>query len=221
MLSLADLFDFTAEEANKNAELYIAENPLAYLKIKANRLHAWRISRFEIMKKYLRANSVWLAGGALRTLIEHTQQISDFDLFFKSADHLSVTRAELLADGFVEVFACPKGELFTYKKRDLKVQCIAKHFYLNDTHLVDSFDFTICQAAYDGTSITVAKKMIESVKRKSLYINQITYPVASINRLFKYKQKGYTISEKTLVDLVAQISDGRKFSAEQLQLYVD
>lgn len=195
--------------------------PFYHFAIRAKSLHAWRLSRIQLIEPYLVPNAVWLAGGALRTLISHTEQICDFDLFFKSEEHLEEVKSKLSAAGFKQIFACPKGELFTYKKRDLKVQCVAKHFYLNDIHLIDSFDFTICQAAYDGNVIRLAKNMIKSVKRKILYINQITYPVASINRMFKYKQKGYIIPEKTIADLVTQVSDGRKFSQDQMQLYID
>jgi len=87
--------------------------------------------------------------------------------------------------------------------------------------LIDSFDFTACQAAYDGVSVDIAKRMIKSVKLKRLYVNKITFPVASINRMFKYKQKGYHVSEKTIADMVMEISDGRKFTGDHLQMYID
>jgi len=45
--------------------------------------------------------------------------------------------------------------------------------------------------------------------------------VASINRMFKYKQKGYHVSEKTIADMVMEISDGRKFTGDHLQMYID
>lgn len=189
--------------------------------IPVENLHQWRTSRLEVVKPYLEPNQVWLAGGALRTLIHHTEKISDFDLFFNTKEKLWQVNEKLKEDGFRCVFECPKGELFTYKKRDLKIQCIAKKYYKDSIELVDSFDFTVCQAAYDGVSVDIAKRMIKSVKLKRLYVNKITFPVASINRMFKYKQKGYHVSEKTIADMVMEISDGRKFTGDHLQMYID
>ena len=118
------------------------------------------------------------------------------------------------------MFECPKKELFTYKRRGVKIQCIAKQFYRDALELLDSFDFTVCQATYDGVRVVLTHDMIRSVKSKELAINRITYPVASINRLFKYRERGYKVTEQTLVEMVQQIS-GQQFDDEKLALYID
>lgn len=184
------------------------------------RLNPWRLGRIAWVYDYLEENAVWVAGGALRTMFCPTEAVSDYDLFFRSKAHMNVVRNRLEDDGFRCVFACPKGELFTYKWRSVKVQLIAKRFYSSARDLIESFDFTVCQAAFDGRSVTLTKEMIKSVKTKKLYVNTITYPVASLNRMMKYKEKGYFVGEDVLREIVTQIAD-RRFNDDELVLYVD
>lgn len=75
--------------------------------------------------------SVWLAGGALRTLVDPKETIVDYDLFFKYdvREHQSMdafwhkhltnvteTREALTKLGFKLTFECPEGKMYTYEK---------------------------------------------------------------------------------------------------------
>lgn len=183
-------------------------------------LQPWRLERLFWVRQLLLGNGVWVAGGALRTLFNPCEVISDFDLFFQDSKALDFTQDILEMSGYKLIFECPKGELFTYRYRDVKIQCIAKRFYSDAIDLIDSFDFTICQAAFDGTTLHITKSMIKSAKKKNLYLHKVTYPVATLNRMMKYKEKGYYVLEKTLRDIALQISAGT-FDGEQLALYID
>lgn len=184
------------------------------------KLHPWRYAHLHWVQHLLGGGSVWLAGGALRTMLDPTEPVSDYDLFFKNEEGLRQTRQKIESDGWRLVFKCPKGELFTYKKFGIKLQCVAKRFYHDIEHLLDSFDFTVCQGATDGWHFYTTSSMIKSVKTKRLEVHLITYPVATINRLYKYRQKGYFVPEQTYVDLVMQIAN-RSFDGEELALYID
>lgn len=202
--------------------------------ITLSNLSEWRFAAFEPVSGILQEGETWLAGGALRTLFSEKETIADFDIFFKNKGSLSQAKAGLLASGFKQVFACPRGELFTFfKKHDfdmqnmklhdtagVKVQCIARRFYKDADDLINSFDFTACMAAYDSKTLVLDKRMISSVKTKVLELNHLEYPVASLNRMMKYKEKGYTIPEKTLVSIVKEIT-GKIFNEKQLALYID
>ena len=189
------------------------------IKIPKTNMHKWRSNRWDIISGYL-GNGCVLAGGALRTSIKPNDTLSDYDLFFLSKDKLVETINRFKKDGWEPAFICPNKELYTYKYKDYKVQLIAKLIYNSVEELLASFDFTICQAAFDGEFFYYDKRMIISLKTNTIELNQITYPVATISRLFKYKQKSYKVKATTIRDIVKQISE-RSFTKEQMELYID
>ena len=191
------------------------------------------IHRFKIENLFNRSNAgifpvsafcepgkVWCAGGALRSLINTNEPIADYDMFFSDVVYAEKLHNTLTVAGWKCVFSCPKKELYTFKRKGIKVQLITKRFYSNVEELLYSFDFSVCMAAFDGDTVFMHRSFIKDVRKKNLSINDVTYPVATINRLFKYKNKGYNIKESTLVDLVRSISS-RQFDGDQLQLYID
>lgn len=183
-------------------------------------LHPWRTERLMWVSECLIADRVWLAGGALRTLIRPTDEIADYDLFFKSPTDATIVMDWLKSDGWKLVFECPKKELYTYKRRGVKTQCITKHYYPTVYELLDSFDFTVCQAAIDSKNLYFSRNWLSSIRKQKLMINKVTYPVATINRMMKYRAKGYRVDEHMLIDLVNEISN-RQFEQDQLAMYVD
>lgn len=176
-----------------------------------------------------------IAGGALRTLLDEEDKVKDIDLFFTSQQGIDSTKILLENKDFVQVFACPLGYLFTYilfdedtKKQDgsvqknvlAKVQLITRSLYKDIDAVVTSFDLMPCCVAWDGKQLVFAEKWIRSVRKKMLYLNNLTYPVATLNRINKYKQKGYYASEGFYVDIIKEIQ-GKVFDGEQLALYID
>lgn len=138
---------------------------------------------------------VMVGGGVFRHLVDPTDKICDIDVFFKSLNKLQDTKDVLTNEGFVEVFACPKGELFTYKNEDgFKIQLITKFIYPDIDTLIGSFDITACCAAYDGKNFVAHQRFVFDVLNKRINLNAITYPVATLNRITKYVQKGYALT---------------------------
>lgn len=189
--------------------------------------------RFDV-SKLIEAGAI-VAGGALRSLLDQQDEIKDIDLFFTDQESIECTKRLLENEEYVQVFACPLGYLFTYvlfgedsKKPDggvqknvlAKVQLITREIYLGANHIVSSFDLMPCCAAWDGTHLVFAEDWIKSVRKKMLYLNNLTYPVATLNRVDKYKQKGYYASEGFYVDIIRAIQNG-VFDGEQLALYID
>jgi hypothetical protein len=190
------------------------------ISLTSDNIARWRFFRMDWVHNLIQPNRVWVAGGALRTMVDPTEEVADYDLFFSSAEDAAATINYLKQHGWKLVFECPRGELYTFKVRGIKAQCITKHYYTSAEALLDSFDFTVCQAAYDGQTLTLTKDFIRSVQQKRLILNKVTYPVATINRLMKYKAKGYVVTEKLLVDLVTDIA-GKQFDDNQMALYID
>ena len=173
--------------------------------------------------------NVILGGGALQKLVRTDQEINDYDLFFKNKAALELTKAHFESLGYDLIFECPKGELFTYRKKasifDLigptKVQLISKFFYDGPEDLIDSFDFTATQWAYDGENVHTTVQTIKDTKNKMLRLHKLTFPAATMNRVGKYKHlKGYKVPQDFFVDFLFQMSENQYSERRNLCLYI-
>jgi len=178
-----------------------------------------------------------IAGGSLRTLIDKEDEVCDIDLFFKDEESIANTKKLLEDNEYVCVFQCPLGYLSTYYKFSekivgerfdgspeyevvSKVQLITRDLYIDLEHVVSSFDLMPCCVAMDDERIVFADKWVKSVKKKMLYLNNLTYPVATLNRIDKYKRKGYYASEAFYVNIITTIQSS-SFDGDRMSLYID
>ena len=155
---------------------------------------------------------MWIAGGAIRRAISNQPIDTDVDYFFK--------RRSKPFD-FPEWFESINHECKIVRETDtnttyevrydgtktIKVQAIKINFYDSPKDLLDSFDFTICQFAYDGEDLYCGDYSLHDLGRKRLVINNISYPVASLRRLIKYTQQGYYACQGTMTRFLETISD--------------
>ena len=120
-------------------------------------------------------NESFLAGGALRTVIDNKEEIADFDIFFEEkfpedAPRFVTCESEdgtvynpilppprlleiqkiLEKEKFKLVFECQKGELYSYKKDGVKIQLILSVMG-HPVNVINDFDFGAAAAAFDGT----------------------------------------------------------------------
>jgi hypothetical protein len=178
---------------------------------------------------------VFCAGGACRTMLTG-EPLEDIDLFFYSDAALQYTKTALKFAGAKLVFSCPEGELFTYKFMDMKVQLIAKRFYVGIGELLSSFDFTICRF---GLSLRQFSTLLirgdirpsdfylnvadlKDLQTRTLRIHRVEYPVATLHRITKYMKKGYKPFDQQ--DFYVQLVHAIKavpINEENLALYID
>lgn len=170
----------------------------------------------------LQKELIWLAGGAIRCLFSG-ETIQDYDLFFKNEQVLKQTIEKLDILKAKLVFKCPKGELYTYRINDMKIQLITKRFYESAKELIDTFDFTICQFSFDTETVEIGDNSIHHLIKKELHVNKLEYPVATMNRLVKYSKKGYKHSIACM-EIFEKIQSGvlnNEFNPDNLRLYLD
>ena len=185
--------------------------------LKAKRLDSIR----DVLGLDILSPKVWLAGGALRTLIDHDDIINDYDLFFQNAESLIAVKSKLLTAGFDCIYECPNGYLFTYRKNSVKIQLICEKTYQNIEELLDSFDFTATCAATDGEFVYYSSAFVKDVKKKELRLANLVYPVATLKRIVKYAARGYTI-RKVTVEFVKQVTEKHvPYSEEEMREYID
>ncbi len=146
-------------------------------------------------------NGVWMAGGFLRDSIAGTKP-NDIDIFARDADQLTKFK-EVNLKGAVELFKT--GNLATYEYQGWKVQLISKYFGSMEA-LLDSFDFTICQFAYNGKLYCNPDSLVHLFQKK-LIVHKLEglYVLDSMRRMQKYIQRGFTICNGGLMEFMKAI----------------
>lgn len=131
----------------------------------------------------------WLAGGAVRRLIQKTER-ADIDFFFRSPGQFTEFRA-MVAPFATEPPTETKNNT-TFRLTDgRKVQAIRVRWYPSADAVIDSFDFTICQFLWDGREVFVGRDSASSLRDRDLVIHKITHPASSARRLHKYEAQGF------------------------------
>ncbi len=184
--------------------------------------------RFAKILKFLQlgllSGGVFLAGGSLRTLIDLDETISDYDLFFESQDALNSTKAKLTNLNFELIFECPEGKLFTFRRGNMKIQCVSENFYLTAKELISTFDFTCCAAAFDGNCLWVHRSFPIDVRKKRLTLLNLSFPVATFGRIIKYSKKGYnyhSIRKQFCLSFEGLVSSGFRLDENTGRVYID
>jgi hypothetical protein len=131
--------------------------------------------------------SPWLAGGALRRIINGEKLDSDFDVFFKNGitlnDVLNKLPNEFKVKKETDTALWIEGEGYTIN--------FIKLFNDSAEKVIDNFDYTICQVISDLKTICFGDFTLWDIGRRRLVVHKITYPVASLRRMIKYTKQGY------------------------------
>lgn len=175
----------------------------------------------DILKMVSTIDGVMLGGGYFRKLVDKSDELCDYDVFFTDTAAIKKVKSHLETIGYKQVFACPKGELFTYKKDgSVKVQLVTKFIYSGLVEMINSFDITACCAGWDGKMFECNRRFIFDVKSKVINLNKVTFPVATMSRIAKYIGKGYTLTPKARLEFVLAVN-GKVLDENNMALYVD
>jgi len=169
------------------------------------------LSLFHLLKEipWDDKSSCWLAGGAIRrTILNKSLEEADFDFFFKDEESLISFQNDLENDDFIKVSENEKN--ITYSKicedgTKIKLQCIFFQFYETIEDVIDSFDFTITQFAYDGKDMYCGEYSLFDLTRGKLALHKLTFGVATVRRLIKYTQQGFTACGGCLTDILQKV----------------
>ena len=161
---------------------------------------------------------VVLAGGAVRDALVNAP-ISDYDLFLLEGQDALTLREYIEKEGGVQTFACPVGKLFTYDYHKMKVQIINQAQYENVEALLNTFDFTACCFALHNGTTYISKAGMKSARKKVLRLHALTYPSSTINRLYKYRKRGYYVGD--CIPEIVQAINTMDYDPKNDYLYVD
>lgn len=151
----------------------------------------------------------WIVGGAVRRLISQAPQDSDFDVAFASADQLEKTFQAMTAAGFkkgrvTNSYVEMIGQLG--KRSQQKVQLLKMTYAETPEAHIDSFDFTICQCAFDGTDLILGDYALWDIARKRLALHKVSFGASSVRRMTKYAKQGYTFCQGTIVSILEAVA---------------
>jgi len=164
-------------------------------------------------------DGTWIAGGFIRDSIL-LEKHSDIDIFGVSKEKL---------DAFIESNLKNAKEIYssdrmrTFMKDGEKIQVIFLPYVSIETCL-DSFDFTLCQFAWDGNTIICNPQSILDVFRKKIVVHKIStaFALDSLRRMQKYIKKGYTICNGGLKEFIDTIRAATQEEIDtQLDFYPD
>lgn len=167
----------------------------------------------------------WIAGGALRRTLLGKEPESDFDFFFRDAEQLAAFTSALEAAGLSKVRETAHHVHYRGTIGDSgihrDIQCIRFAFYQNAEAVIDSFDYTICQLAFDGKTLTLGEFTLWDLGRRRLAIHKITYPVATMRRMLKYTSQGFTACAGCMATILTQTASNPEILQQMGVAYVD
>lgn len=162
-----------------------------------------------------------LAGGAVTSTFTNSE-VNDYDIYFPSDCALAQAAVNLMDrecdfEGFyvADLEQCSplylgtssKSVMFTKDDKIYQLMCFKYFDSIQD--IFNSFDFTCCMGAYDFKSgeFVVHDDFLKHCAQRRLVFNSNTdYPIMSMLRVDKYKEKGYTISKTELVKVILACS---------------
>ena len=147
-------------------------------------------------------NEAYLAGGALTSLFTDSK-INDFDFYFKDGNKCADFIESI--QGSVVVLQVTKRSI-TLKENNIGriIQCIIFEYFDNAYSIFDKFDFTINMCAFDFSQNTfyMDDRFLPDLILRRLVINPNTlYPINTVFRIQKYKNRGYSISQEEILKL--------------------
>ena len=166
----------------------------------------------------------WIAGGAVRRTLIKQALHSDFDFFFRDADHLAAWEKGLPNTlSLVRETEHHKHWKGTVEGSSLPIdiQAIRFRFYDSPAAVIDSFDYTITQFVLDGGMLITTPYALWDLGRKRLAIHRITYPVATMRRMLKYTKQGFTACAGCMATLLKETATSPEAMAALDIQYVD
>lgn len=152
----------------------------------------------------LQCNKVWIAGGALRRTITGKPLDSDFDIFFRGVEEYLTYKGKLSNLGAKLHKESENADTYHVEAdgKTRTVQLVKTIYPLHVADLLDAFDFTVCQLAYDGIELASGDFTLWDIGRKRLAVHKITRHVSSLRRLLKYTKEGYYACQGCLTEVL-------------------
>lgn len=161
------------------------------------------------LKELLAENKCWIAGGAVTSVFTN-KPVNDLDIYFPSKEAFSNVMAEIFEDrdsyvGFRDAQICHiTDKSILLRSSDQDVQFIIFRFFDNVEEIFESFDFTVNMGAYsfaDRNFYLHENFMRHNAQRMLKFNSNTAYPLISMVRVDKYRERGYTTSKQEMLKI--------------------
>jgi hypothetical protein len=145
----------------------------------------------------------WIAGGAVRLWSEGLSvEDHDIDVWFSCKQQGKEVVKLLNKYRWDLTYKSNNALTFTKVSNGLnrKIQLIQKCFYDNVDQIINDFDLTCCQFAYDGSELYTGKFSVQDVRDKYIRVNK--WHDAIYSRVAKYIAYGYTPTQDTINGII-------------------
>lgn len=146
----------------------------------------------------------FIAGGALTSHFTK-QPINDWDIYPKSQEACDDIVREFFNEGFCVHMSSRAITFLSRYIEDEKYQVMLFDTFPTAQSIYDRFDFTINMAAYDCDSqkIDMHPEFLTDLASRSLKFNTSTlFPYTSLQRVMKYKERGFGITQPQLFSVL-------------------
>lgn len=160
-----------------------------------------------------------LAGGAITSLMTN-KEISDYDIYFKNKkgfghvlrDIFDLNKDSLISNFSVRIVGSTDKSIYTsYDAEEPTVQFVLFNLFERGAiDIFNSFDFTVCMFAYDFRQgrMYAHEDAMKHVGQRHLHFHEGTaFPLMSLLRFEKYREKGYKTSQKEIIKAALAVAD--------------
>lgn len=143
----------------------------------------------------------WIAGGSVMKTFMGQPLDTDIDVFFKDApqyehhvkimDNNAIVSKETTFSKTYDFIIEHNGVV---SRRTIQ---LINFVYRNKaSEIIDTFDLSVCQIAFDGERIVVVDGVLDDIKNKrvKLHVDNLTQPGSTLKRIVKYAGRGFTFS---------------------------
>lgn len=143
----------------------------------------------------------WIAGGAITAVITGAK-INDYDVFSPTPELLKEKLQKAIG------FNTFEHAFFTnFWVDNKKVQVITRYSPESPEALFKTFDFTINCGAYDGVTFAHHDRLWQDIATKRLVVNELHFPLKTMERLTKYAARGFTPCPSGLLAIAKRINE--------------
>jgi hypothetical protein len=169
-------------------------------KIEKNKLYKYL---GESLVNRLKLYKAFVAGGTITSLFCN-RDINDIDIYFRSKEDAADFVSGIIEDREWVICYTNKAILFKYQNKTL-CQAIYFNYFDSAEKIFDTFDFTVCMGAFDfeKEEFVLHEEFIKHNAQRILKFNENTaFPIISVLRIQKYRDKGYNISKSEYIKII-------------------
>ncbi|PIH59054.1 hypothetical protein [Paenibacillus sp. LK1] len=144
----------------------------------------------------LKQQKAYIAGGTITSIFSNNP-VNDIDLYFRDEESLAELIEEIYDDSNDWVNALTSKALLV-RVDDKEIQMIHFKYFERAEDIFNTFDYTVCMGAFDFETeqFVLHEDFLKHNAQRILKFNKNTdFPIVSLLRVQKYKDKGYNISK--------------------------